>query len=222
MSPQPTTVPTLAPTMLPSVDRVMAGTMNYSNVSTVPHNVDEFVLAMNIATSDGHNVAYNNFNFWQSTSVTGGSTTDATRAFFEDYKNPYAFSFFEAGYILIVVHQNGTARGWRMWSLVSAKRPLQDYFGGDNQVNTCWNIKTETLTDRFTCNNLANVSVDGNVGSLSPAEPIVYNYGDNDALYTNVAGANDYNRLSTACYPTDNEGWGLGTTYPQPISKDYL
>ena len=79
MSPQPTTVPTLAPTMLPSVDRVMAGTMNYSNVSTVPHNVDEFVLAMNIATSDGHNVAYNNFNFWQSTSVTGGSTTDATR-----------------------------------------------------------------------------------------------------------------------------------------------
>ena len=105
-----------------------------------------------------------------------------------------------------------------MWSLVSAKRPLQDYFGGEPGQHVLEH-KTETLTDRFTCNNLANVSVDGNVGSLSPAEPIVYNYGDNDASIRMLPGQT----ITTGFLPhaiRQIRSWGLGTTYDKTGDSD--
>ena len=78
--------------------------MDFSNVSTVPPNDVEFLLAMNVATSDGSVVSYDNFEFWQSTTELGTAEDDPTVAFERDYKNLHIFSSYKAAYLLVVVH----------------------------------------------------------------------------------------------------------------------
>jgi len=151
-------------------------------------------------------------NFWQSATELGGATGVAANALTQDFKDTAVFAGVTANNLLVVVHDgNGAALGWRTWQLESATT-LQNAFGGSDKNNTCWDTSDNTLTG-YTCNTLASQTTGGNVGSLQPEEPLVYNNNDNSGLYTNGGSDNDFNRLSTSCTFPANLGWGLGTLY---------
>jgi hypothetical protein len=83
-------------------------------------------LALNIHTSDGHNVNYANYDFWQSASELGGAVSDSELAFISDYKDFSIFAGEVADELLVVVHDGaGSALGWRTWNLVAGDKALQ-------------------------------------------------------------------------------------------------
>ena len=185
-----------------------AVSMNYN---AIPVPSGDWSLALNIDSSDGHTVEYSNLGFWQSTTETGGATSDPMLSLTQDFKDPVVFSSVVATDVLIVVHNEGTALGWRTWELVNTDEPLSYYF---TLANNCASTSSVITTASKNCGVMAVESTGGYVGTLSSEEPLVNNNGAVQALYSNAGtGSQDFNRLTTACAGDDNTGWGLGTTY---------
>ena len=181
---------------------------DFSQLGTVPVGSSaSWNLALNVDTSDGHDVNYANLDFWQSGTFAGGASTSMDDALTSDYKDLVSFSL-TAKQILVVVHEEGTALGWRTWDAVTPQSLLSIF----NTGNTC--TSTSTVLSDSVCGTLASGTTGGDVGSLIPQEPLVHNNGDHENLYVNAGtGSGDFNRLSTVCAGSDNAGWGLGTLY---------
>ena len=65
---------------------------------------------------------------------------------------------------------------------------------------------------------MADETIDAETSPLDPHEPFVMNTagrttGTTTDLWVNAGGGNDFNHLSTAQHPLENEGYGLGRVY---------
>ena len=128
-----------------------------------------------------------------------------------DFKDTDVFTNIVVDKLLIVVHEEGVALGWREWTLYTHKT-LHTWFSGTPE------------DDNPNKNRMALSSTGDYVSSLAANEPMVRNDVDNgphvDELWVNshIQGTNDRNRLSTwktnhAYGSYGNLGWGLGTNY---------
>jgi hypothetical protein len=168
-------------------------------------------LALNIDTDDGNAVSFANADFWESETGLGGASSDESNALTQDYKNPTVFSTGVVKEVLVVVHDEGDMLGWRRWRATQSHSSLRDYFTASN---TCDGGRPSLAGSVH----LASESIDAEVGQLDPHEPLVVNTegrtrGTTADLWINAGGNNDFNRLSTAQSPPENEGYGLGTVY---------
>jgi hypothetical protein len=172
---------------------------------------DNWQLAMNINTGDGNVVPYCNTDFWESTSALGGADDVDT---LKDYKNLEAMQV-PAEKVLIIVHEEGTAIGWRAWQSEGTTKSLQQYFTTAN-----------TAMSGFPAGNFFGSTYGGNVCSLVENEPMVRNSINGtsaDKLFFNIfVGDLDKNRVSTIHAGGQNQnynnyGWGLGTSYDHNI-----
>jgi len=171
---------------------------------------------MNVDTNDGNVLKYTNNDFWEHATKLGGATDVPSKSLTQDFKNATLFNSIPVSEILIAVHDEGRALGWRSWSLTSSSKTLMAYF---TEANTCINGGRVAPSKSV---HLASGSLGSAVGTLDPHEPLVVNtagggssgHTTND-LWVNAGGDNDYNRLSTTKHPRGNYGYGLGTMYDQ-------
>ena len=92
------------------------------------HSLGGWTLALNIDTSDGNVVDYQNYDFWESATQLGGAKDYPIHPFEHDYKNVDVFADFEATEIMVVLHTEGEeVLGYRTWELYTAKQPLAEY-----------------------------------------------------------------------------------------------
>ena len=141
----------------------------------------------------------------------GGATSDVNQKYTRDFKDTDVFTNIVVDKILIVVHEEGVALGWREWKLYTHKT-LHTWFSGTPE------------DDNPNKNRMALSSTGDYVSSLAANEPMVRNDVINgphvDELWVNshIQQSNDRNRLSTwksnyAYGLYANLGWGLGTNY---------
>ena len=95
--------------------------MNYSGLETTPPNIG-WELALNLDTSDGNVLAYYNWDFWQSGSALGGASSNPASALTGDFKDRNVFNATPVRQLLVVVHAEGRALGWRGWSTTGTSR----------------------------------------------------------------------------------------------------
>ena len=200
-----------------------------------------WMCGMNIDTSDGHMVFYNNLAFWEQAWQTSdhpgrGCVTDPYRAQIADYKairGGNLWKYFDANELLIVVHARNFSNyyGWRSWdinrNLGLAKHSLGEFWS-NGQPNICSNPGGAQAWVKYKfriTNGTTDNSTSGPAGSLWSKTPNSYEAQD---LITNATNYNvDSNRLTQSnngsspsvdgdgsYFPrTDNQGAGFGTFY---------
>jgi hypothetical protein len=164
---------------------------------------------LNVNTRDGNQVWYQNTDFWESESELGGATDDANSAFDKDYKNLDVFNNKAVSEVLIVVHKNGQALGWRRWKAAAGEpQPLKTHF---SKGTHCPSISATNYL-------LGSESPDADEGSLDSHEPLVKanQWSDKTKLFLNSNFGNDPNRVTCLQKDWSNKGAGLGTLYDVP------
>lgn len=201
-----------------------------------------WMCGMNIDTSDGHMVFYNNLAFWEQAWQTSdwpgrGCVTDPHRAQIADFKSIRGgnlWKYFDANELLIVVHARSFNNyyGWRTWD-INRNLGLTTYslgeFWSNGQPNICSNPASNTnghvkYKFRITAGS-TDSTTSGPAGSLWSKTPNSY---ENQDLITNATNRNtDSNRLTQtnngsspsidgdgAYFPRgDNQGAGFGCYY---------
>jgi len=204
------------------------GSLDFSKVNDKKPS-GSWMLALNIDTSDGHSVQFENTDFWESETETG---TDIAQGSYNtddwkgDYKDIAAYKT-PASKVLILIHEGKTVKGWRSWP-VEGKKSLHHFFNAGNACsmssNPCRGYPWGT--DRFSRNKIliGKSSDDSAMASdLHRQEPMVKN-GDRanrvKELCANHNNGDDLNRLTTCGENVNNnQGWGLGTFYDYQIGQ---
>lgn len=196
-----------------------------------------WMCAMNIDTSDGHQVFYNNLAFWEQAHQRSdwpgrGVVVDPYRAHLADFKaiqGGNLWKNFNATQMLIIVHNRdfNSYYGWRSWSLNTGTVTRIGQFWSNGQPNICSNPSTSSSGVKYKYRITSGTSASaqsGPAGSLWSKTPNSYEAQD---LIVNATNYNvDSNRL-TQCtagapsvdgdgsyYPRgDNQGAGFGTYY---------
>ena len=108
-------------------------------------DLNGWTLVLNIDTSDGNIVDYDNNEFWEGAGLGGAQATvddSGQNGPFgsSDYKNVQAFTSLSPqaspGFspkIMVVIHKNDVLVGTRAWSLATLQ-PLRDFFVGDHNA----------------------------------------------------------------------------------------
>ena len=126
--------------------------IDFSSLSTAPPSLD-WELALNVDTSDGNVLAYYNWDFWQYGNALGGASSEPTVALTGDFKDLHVFNSTPVRQLLIVVHEEGGALGWRGWTINSdySGLPMVDFFS--KGANVCRDLSSST-TSPYTHNQL--------------------------------------------------------------------
>jgi len=85
-----------------------------------------YLMALNIATNDGHMVHYGNDNFWESQTGTGGATGSSALRWTKDFKDTTVFNM-AADQIMVAVHVDGVVKAWREYHASNKGASLQSY-----------------------------------------------------------------------------------------------
>lgn len=146
---------------------------------------------MNLDSSDGNTHYYSDTAFWGTTS--GYGVVD--NALTADFKSDRIFTA-DHGQLMIMVHQEGTILGWRVWTLATVAS-LEKYFGHARSHNPA---------------PVTIASMNSSVSGLDSREVVVR---PNGTLMINMVwGASaspDWARVrNSLAANTDNQGWGLG------------
>jgi len=168
-----------------------------------------YLMALNIATNDGHMVHYGNDNFWESQTGTGGATGSSALRWTKDFKDTTVFNM-AADQIMVAVHVDGVVKAWREYHASNKGASLQSYLANPR-------LPGPGSCSRKITNGIISTSGKDDIDSR---DPLLRNY---DELFANCdnecTGGPDYNRLSAKssageCY--SNQGWGIGTWYDYP------
>ena len=162
-----------------------------------------WTLALNIAANDANKVPYQNDAFWESTKNLGGASAELNPSrspFSRDFKSLLGFNM-PANEILIMVHNNdGVAKGWRAWKLVSHGRSLAQYLHGGQSCTYGMkggNKNVQQMKGKSTL--LASGKIAEQVKSLPnlKCDPVINSWSP-DKLFVNVDTENniDYARIS--------------------------
>lgn len=109
--------PTLAPN---------AGFQTYCDLTTFGGG---WALALNLDTSDGHVM------WWGNTAWTDSSTFGTTTSpYAADFKGNAWNSYSGAAKILVLIHQQGSPLGWKVFAKTDGSTLFQDLQGGDNTL----------------------------------------------------------------------------------------
>lgn len=154
-----------------------------------------FTLVMNLDTSDGHAMWWGNA-LWTNGDTYG--TADDT-PFDGDLVSPAYSQLGELGEVRIVVHEQGTTRGYKRWNKANNNPLSRAMTSGDNTV-----LGASVLTS--------------DTGALSSSEFLVRstttlyaNHCVSGACVTNSGGSPDGHRIgSNQAAPGNNNGGGLG------------
>jgi len=196
-----------------------------------------WMCAMNIDTSDGHQVFYNNLAFWEQAHQRSdwpgrGMVIDPYRAHIADFKaiaGGNLWKNFSATQMLIIVHNRDFNNyfGWRSWNLNTGTVTKIGQFWSNGQPNICSNPSGGQNHVKYKyriTNGTNNSAQSGPAGSLWSKTPNSFEAQD---LIVNATNYNvDSNRL-TQCGSgapsvdgdgnyysrTDNQGAGFGAYY---------
>ncbi|KAK3265772.1 hypothetical protein CYMTET_25572 [Cymbomonas tetramitiformis] len=94
-----------------------------------------WLLALNLATSDGRVTSYYQNTFWESTAASGGVSTDPSNALLQDFKDIEVYGEYPARQLLALLHHGGVPVAWRTFELQDPASPLAAYFA-DGEVYT--------------------------------------------------------------------------------------
>eukprot|EP01116_Phalansterium_solitarium_P006975 TRINITY_DN19424_c0_g1_i1.p1 TRINITY_DN19424_c0_g1~~TRINITY_DN19424_c0_g1_i1.p1 ORF type:complete len:222 (+),score=42.32 TRINITY_DN19424_c0_g1_i1:38-667(+) len=89
---------------------------------------------LNVHTSDGNVVNYENTNFWTHNTSLGGARSELFRGLKSDYKHPYMYANYRPNQLMIKVHSDGQMMYWRSWALAQTIS-LRDYFSTPAQFS---------------------------------------------------------------------------------------
>ena len=155
-----------------------------------------WTLVMNLDTSDGHVMWWGNPQ-WTDASTFGS----AASPFAADLKSDAWNSYTGATKILIVVHEQGTYRGWKSFTKPNGNTMYQYLQGGDNTV-----IGSSVISSSF-------ASVWGNERLVRLSSSLYANHcvQTGGGCKSGTTGSPDGDRIgSNEGSPSDNVGGGLG------------
>ena len=155
-----------------------------------------WTLALNLDTSDGHVMWWGNA-LWTNATVHG----DVAKPFEGDLKSPAYGDLAGAGELLLVVHEQGTVKGWRHFKRPDTKTLLQAMQGGDNTV----------LGASVVASNTAGVWQHERLVRLSTKLYANHCVASGGGCVAGASGSPDGDRVgSNEGTPNDNDGGGLG------------
>ena len=155
-----------------------------------------WTLVMNLDTSDGHVM------WWGNAAWTDSSTYGSASAPFDaDLKSPAWVGYSGATKVLLVVHEQGTYRGWKSFAKVNGNTMMQHLQAGDNTL-----IGSSVLAS-------STGSVWGNERLVRLSSSLYANHcvQSGGGCTSGTTGSPDGDRIgSNEGTPSDNVGGGLG------------
>ena len=153
---------------------------------------------LNLNTSDGHIMWWGNA-LWTDSNTFGTASASLTA----DYKSAAWNSLTGGTKLLLVVHTNGTYKGWKSFKKLTPTTLNGDMQGGDNTI----------LTNGIINSSSTNSSLQGGERMVAKSTQLYANHcvATGGACTNNTTGSPDGDRIgSNEGTPGDNNGGGLG------------
>jgi hypothetical protein len=157
-----------------------------------------WTLLLNLDTSDGHVMWWAN-PLWTDKSAYG----NANPPFARDHKSPAWTTYTNARRILLVVHEQGTYRGWKSFNKVDG-RTMYDYLQGSDNTLIGDRVLKSSTGAVWSNERLVRLSTQLYANRCIPTA-------GGSCVGSNSGGSPDGDRIaSVEAIPSDNNGGGLG------------